>query len=41
MSATVSASEQTSRTLQAKDLNIHEAMDAIAILHSYISDAGK
>ena len=30
-----SASEQTSRTLQAKDLNINEAMDAIAILHSY------
>ena len=30
-----SASEQTSRTLQAIDLNIHEAMDAIAILHSY------
>ena len=30
-----SASKQTSRTLQAKDLNIHEAMDAIAILHSY------
>ena len=29
-----SASEQTSRTLQAKDLKIHEAMDAIAILHS-------